>query len=124
MRLEGMRPNDEFLYSTVGAVALDKDGNVAVVASTGRTSMKMPGRIGDTPLVGSRAYADNLLGGASATGLGALMRVVLSKKALELIPTEGDPARAARKALEKMKERVEGGAGLIIMDRNGNAALA
>lgn len=125
MRLEKMRPDDEFLHSTVGAVALDEDGNVAVATSTGGTPMKMPGRVGDTPLVGSGAYADNLLGGASATGLGeSIMRVVLSKRVLDLAIMGLDPARAAESALEMMRERVGGSAGLIILDRKGNAAVA
>jgi len=70
MRVKRVNPAKEFTRSTVGAVAVDAEGNVAAATSTGGTSLKMPGRVRDTPLVRSGAYADNLLGAASATGLG------------------------------------------------------
>ncbi len=125
MRSGRMNPTKEFMYSTVGAVAIDGSGNLAAATSTGGTPLKMPGRVGDTPLVGSGAYADNQLGGASATGLGeAIMKIVLSKTALELVNREGDPARAAQRALEIMESRVGGGAGLIIIDARGHVGLA
>jgi len=125
MRAGKVNPTREFMYSTVGAVAIDGSGNLAAATSTGGTPLKMPGRVGDTPLVGSGAYADNTLGGASATGLGeSIMRVVLSKTALELIPRATDPASAAQRAIEIMETRVGGGAGLILIDLHGNVGLA
>jgi len=120
MRVKGVDPAKEFMYSTVGAVVVDAEGNVAAVTSTGGTPLKMPGRVGDTPLVGSGAYADNLLGAASATGLGeAIMRVILSKTALDLIRVEKDPKRAVERAIRLMEERVDGSAGLIVVDPYG-----
>ncbi len=125
MRAGKVNPAREFMYSTVGAVAIDEDGNLAAATSTGGTPLKMPGRVGDTPLVGSGAYADNMLGGASATGLGeSIMKVVLSKTALELISHGTDPASAAQSAIEIMERRVGGGAGLILVDPHGNVGLA
>ncbi len=118
-------PVGESMYSTVGAVALDSKGNLAAATSTGGTPFKMPGRVGDTPLVGCGAYADNELGAASATGLGeAIMKVVLSKTALEYIKLEGDPMRAAVRAIKLMESKVGGGAGLIVIDPKGDVGIA
>ncbi len=125
MRARRIDPTKEFMYSTVGAVAIDSKGGIAAATSTGGTPLKMPGRVGDTPLVGSGAYADSTLGGASATGLGeAIMRVLLSRTSLDLILKVGDPAGAAEEALAMMEGRVGGGAGLIVIDRDGNVGLA
>ncbi len=125
MRARRIDPTKEFMYSTVGAVAIDSRGGIAAATSTGGTPLKMPGRVGDTPLVGSGAYADSTLGGASATGLGeAIMRVLLSRTSLDLILKVGDPAGAAEEALAMMGKRVGGGAGLIVIDRDGNVGLA
>lgn len=125
MNIKGANSMKDFLYSTVGAVAVDTKGNVAAATSTGGTPFKMPGRVGDTPLVGSGAYADNLLGAASATGLGeAIMKVVLSKTALDMIHKEGDPKRAVERAIKLMEERVGGSAGLIMIDPLGNVGIA
>ena len=66
-----MREHPElFGHDTVGAVARDSNGNLATASSTGGTAMKMPGRIGDTALIGAGAYADNSSGAATVTGWG------------------------------------------------------
>ncbi len=121
-RLDPIRSS---IYSTVGAVAMDSKGNLAAATSTGGIPFKMPGRVGDTPLIGCGAYADNELGAASATGLGeTIMKVILSKTALEYIKIEGDPMKAAVRAIELMERKVGGGAGLIIIDPNGDVGIA
>jgi beta-aspartyl-peptidase (threonine type) len=61
-----------FNLETVGAVALDADGNVAAATSTGGFPLKIPGRIGDSPLIGCGTYADNRSGACSATGVGEI----------------------------------------------------
>ncbi|HJW97657.1 MAG TPA: isoaspartyl peptidase/L-asparaginase, partial [Candidatus Bathyarchaeia archaeon] len=69
-----------FNLETVGAVALDKDENLAAATSTGGFPLKLPGRIGDSPLIGCGTYADNRTGACSATGVGEIaIRLVLSK---------------------------------------------
>jgi beta-aspartyl-peptidase (threonine type) len=69
-----------FKLETVGAVALDEDGNVAAATSTGGFPLKLPGRIGDSPLIGCGTYADNQVGACSATGIGEIaIRLVLAK---------------------------------------------
>src|SRR5260370_9136504 len=67
----------------VGAVALDRDGGLFAATSTGGTCCKLPGRVGDSPLIGCGCYADVEAGGVSCTGYGeAIMQVVLAKTAV------------------------------------------
>lgn len=110
---------------TVGAVALDRAGNLAVATSTGGRPGKWPGRVGDSPLVGCGAYADNETAAASATGDGeALMRVVASKSACDLVGQGVHPQEAVRRVLARLEARVGGYGGLILLDRQGRVGLA
>jgi len=71
---------------TVGAVAIDKNGNIAVATSTGGITGKIPGRIGDTPILGCGTYADNEMGGVSTTGHGeTIMKFNLAQRILQRI---------------------------------------
>jgi beta-aspartyl-peptidase (threonine type) len=106
---------------TVGACALDSSGNLACATSTGGIPRKMPGRVGDSPLVGSGAYADNTLGAASATGWGeAIMSVVLSKTCLDLLERSGDAMEAARGAVGVLESRTKSFGGVILVDPKGS----
>ncbi len=110
-------------HDTVGALALDRDGNLAAAISTGGTPNKLPGRVGDSPLVGSGFYADNLAGACYATGWGeGIMRVVLAKHAVDLL-AHYDPANAARVAIEQMGARVNGLGGCIVLDYSGRVGF-
>jgi beta-aspartyl-peptidase (threonine type) len=113
-------------HGTVGAVARDGEGNIAAATSTGGTPKKLAGRVGDSPLVGCGAYADNLTGGASATGLGeSLMKVVMCKTVCDLIGAGLDAQAAAEEAVRKLgSERVRGLGGVIVVDREGNTGHA
>ena len=116
---------DDLRRGTCGAVALDVNGNVAAATSTGGTPFKMPGRVGDAPLVGSGAYADNRTGAASATGDGEqIMRVVLSKTATDAIGRGMDAQSAADYAIGVMVERVNGMGGIIVVDHKGGVGFA
>jgi len=107
---------------TVGAVALDANGRIAAATSTGGTQDKLPGRVGDTPVVGAGMYADDQAGGASATGWGeGILRVVLCKTAVDLLRCEVPPAEAGARAIETLV-RVRGRGGLILVDRLGRTA--
>jgi beta-aspartyl-peptidase (threonine type) len=107
---------------TVGAVALDRQGDMAAGTSTGGTQNKAPGRVGDTPVIGAGTYADNLAGAASATGWGeAILRVVLSKAAVDHMGAGHSPRDAGRQALATLN-RVSGLAGLILIDPSGRVA--
>jgi len=108
---------------TVGAVALDARGHVAVATSTGGTSFKRGGRIGDTPLIGCGTYADDRLGAASATGSGeAIIRVVLAKAACDAMAAGLSAERAAQAAVEQLR-RVDGAGGVIVISPTGDIGL-
>ena len=111
---------------TVGAVALDDQGRLFAATSTGGTCCKLPGRVGDSPLIGCGCYADHETGAVSSTGFGeAIMRVVLAKTACDFLrPASSTPARAAQAAIQLLANRGKGTGGLILLDRNGNPGLA
>lgn len=110
---------------TVGAVAVDKVGNIAAATSTGGIFFKMPGRVGDTPIVGAGAYADNQLGGASATGHGeSIMRILLSKTALDALTRGMNVQQAAEFGIHVLHTRMQAQAGIIMVDPAGNVGFA
>jgi beta-aspartyl-peptidase (threonine type) len=109
---------------TVGAVAMDKFGNLAAATSTGGTPRKLPGRVGDSPIVGAGTYADNQYGAASATGWGeSIMKILMSKTACDLLKNH-PAAQAARLAVEILDQRVKGWGGIILIDKNGQYGIA
>ncbi|MBN1639747.1 MAG: isoaspartyl peptidase/L-asparaginase [Anaerolineae bacterium] len=111
-------------HDTVGAVALDATGDIAAGTSTGGTPHKLPGRVGDSPLVGSGYYADAELGGASCTGWGeAIMRVVLAKAAIDRLRGTDAP-HAARWAVDHLRRKVDGLGGIILVDSEGRVGYA
>ncbi len=111
---------------TVGAVALDGQGRLFAATSTGGTCCKLPGRVGDSPLIGSGCYADCETGAVSSTGYGeAIMKVVLAKTACDFLrPAGSNPMRAAQAALQLLSRRGKGTGGLILLDKNGNPGYA
>lgn len=110
---------------TVGAVARDQAGNLAAAVSTGGTKDKLPGRLGDSPLPGSGAYADNLSGAVVATGHGeSLMKVVISRRVCELLESGLSIGEACARAMQILSERVQGSGGLIAIDAQGRVGRA
>ncbi|MBM4248528.1 MAG: hypothetical protein FJ149_03685 [Euryarchaeota archaeon] len=110
---------------TVGAVAIDRRGDLAAATSTGGVPHKPPGRVGDSPIVGAGAYADNETGAVSATGWGEpILRVLLSKTACDLMGDGLSPGTACRRALSVMRRRVDGIGGLVAMDRRGRPGFS
>ncbi|XP_056616019.1 isoaspartyl peptidase/L-asparaginase isoform X2 [Triplophysa dalaica] len=108
---------------TVGAVAVDKEGNTACATSTGGMLNQMEGRVGDTPCVGCGGYADNLIGAVSPTGHGeAIMKVTLSRLILFHMEQGKSPQEASDLALAYMKERVNGLGGVVVVDPKGTWA--
>ena len=111
--------------STVGAVALDRHGTVAAATSTGGTAGKLPGRVGDSALIGCGTYADSTLGAVSCTGDGeAIIRVTLARRALEFVKQADDPEYAARVAVDLLVEEGRGDGGLILIDWRGRLGHA
>jgi len=115
----------EILTDTVGAVALDQYGNFAAAASTGGITLKIPGRIGDTPQIGSGLYADNRSGAATATGLGEVaIKLVLSKTICTMMERGLSDANATLRAIESATRLLNGQAGAISIDKRGRIAAA
>ena len=110
---------------TVGAVALDRNGTTAAATSTGGTPGKLPGRVGDSALIGCGTYADSSLGGVSCTGDGeAIIRVVLGHRALRYLKDADDPDYAAKVAVDLLVEEGSGQGGLILIDWRGRPGYA
>ncbi|XP_076831408.1 isoaspartyl peptidase/L-asparaginase isoform X2 [Brachyhypopomus gauderio] len=108
---------------TVGAVAVDKEGNVACATSTGGMINKMEGRVGDTPCIGCGGYADNQIGAVSPTGHGeTIMKVTLPRLILFHMEQGKGPKEASDMGLAYMKERVSGLGGVITVDPTGQWA--
>ncbi len=111
---------------TVGAVAIDQLGRLFAATSTGGICCKLPGRVGDSPLIGCGCYADSETGGASSTGYGeAIMRIVMAKSATDSFR---DPAvssmHAAEKAVDLLASRGKGTGGIILLDKSGHPGFA
>lgn len=111
-------------HGTVGAVALDRHGNIAAGTSTGGFTNKRFGRVGDTPIIGAGTYADNRSAAVSATGTGEMfIRVSAAfntamQVRLQQIPIAG----AADNTLAEIAA-LGGDGGLIVVDRKGNYAM-
>lgn len=123
----GFKGRDAFrsAHDTVGAVALDGAGNLAAATSTGGIPNKLPGRVGDSPLLGSGLYADNETGGCSTTGWGeSIMKVVLAKTVTDGLRDGSHPRDAARLGIEYLARRVQGLGGCIVLDRAGRVGWA
>lgn len=113
---------DEY-FSTVGAVAIDCSASVAAASSTGGVLAMLPGRVGDTPIIGSGIYADDLSGAAACTGRGEdILRLCLAKEVCMRMPSLGAEG-ASMRSLERMRS-MGGQAGLIALDRKGRCAMA
>ena len=112
-------------HDTVGAVALDREGNIAAATSTGGTLNKAPGRVGDSSLIGCGCYADNRSAAVSTTGWGEpMMKLVLSKWAADRVEDGLAPQEAAQRALYYLKKRLNGHGGMILVDRKGRIGIA
>jgi len=117
-----------FTLETVGAVALDKNGNVATATSTGGFPLKLPGRIGDSPLIGCGTYADNQAGACSATGVGEIaMRLVLAKTVCSFMENGKTAQEAVELAIDLVNQRIPdtyNSMGLIAVDVYGRVGAA
>jgi len=112
-------------HDTVGAVALDRDGNIAAATSTGGTLNKAPGRLGDSSLIGCGCYADNRTAAASTTGWGEpIMKLVLAKWAADRVAAGNAPEWAAAEAIDYLKTRVNGHGGMILLDARGRFGIS
>ncbi len=119
---------------TVGCIALDEQGRLAAATSTGGAPFVRPGRVGDSPLVGSGYYADTEAA-ASATGWGeAIAAVLLCGRAVDAVTAGSTPEGASAAGLDRMRQVVQGSGergvagaatgGLIVLDRHGRGGWA
>lgn len=112
-------------HGTVGAVALDRNGNLAAATSTGGMTNKLPGRIGDSPLIGAGTYANNASCAVSATGDGEyFIRAVVAYDLCALVQYKRLPLEAA--AREVIHEKIEGmhaSGGVIALDKDGHIVI-
>jgi beta-aspartyl-peptidase (threonine type) len=110
---------------TVGAVALDGDGHLAAATSTGGVRGQLPGRVGDSPLIGSGTYADDGVCAVSATGDGELIvRAMLAGEVCALMRHAGLALEeACSRAIKERLVPLRGDAGLIALDPAGNVAM-
>jgi L-asparaginase / beta-aspartyl-peptidase len=110
---------------TVGAVALDRRGLIAAATSTGGTAGKLPGRVGDSALIGCGTYAESTSGGVSCTGDGeAIIRVVLARRTVDILKVAADPMHACQVAVDVLVEEGRGAGGLICIDWKGRLGWA
>ena len=112
-------------FSTVGAVARDRQGNLAAATSTGGMTNKRWGRIGDSPIIGAGTYADNASCAVSATGSGEyFMRAVVAHEICARVRLTGARAAdAARDVVQVMLKEIGGDGGVIVVDRNGELTM-
>ncbi|KAI0985553.1 hypothetical protein GJ496_006593 [Pomphorhynchus laevis] len=117
-------------HDTVGILALDANGNIAAACSTNGMRHKVPGRVGDSPIVGSGAYADSLIGAAAATGDGdQMMKMCPSFDVVRRMESGVDPALAAEHTLLQMsyklrlkKQKFKGA--IIALNKKGKIGAA
>lgn len=131
-RLESLVQDDEFKApyafgkkrGTVGAVAMDANGDIAAATSTGGTPKKIPGRVGDTPILGCGTYAENGIAGVSCTGWGeAIMKVMLAREVAESVRQGCDAQLAAERSIAILGKRADGLGGVICIDGQGNIGI-
>lgn len=113
-------------YGTVGAVALDKDGNLAAGTSTGGMTNKRYGRVGDSPIIGAGTYADNNSCAVSATGHGEFfIRLGIARDIAANMEYRGMTVQAAADHVIKKKlQNLGGDGGIVAMDKFGNMAIS
>jgi len=115
----------EYPSDTVGAVALDQDGDIAGATSTGGTLNKTPGRVGDSSLIGCGCYADNESAAISTTGWGEpMMKLVIAKWTADQVLGGADPQQAATDAILYLKRRLNGHGGMIVLDAKGRYGIS
>ena len=118
-------PNKADKYGTVGAVALDQDGNIAAATSTGGMTNKKYGRIGDSPIIGAGNYANNNTCAISCTGSGEyFIKGVVAYDVSCLMEMKNLSLKeAAELTIHNRVKKIGGDGGLIAIDKNGNFAL-
>lgn len=117
--------NKDYKFGTVGAVALDQQGNLAAATSTGGMTDKKYGRIGDSPIIGAGTYANNETAAISCTGWGEFyIRNVVAYDLSALIEYKGLTVQQAGNTVIKKVGDMGGDGGLIALDKKGNMTMS
>ena len=115
---------DQDRHGTVGAVAVDQNGNLAAATSTGGTTNKRAGRVGDSPVIGAGTYANNATCAVSATGDGEyFIRATVAHDVSALMEYRGMSLKEAAQTVLDKVAKLGGTGGLIAIDGHGNIAL-
>ena len=123
-RLAALKKGLQRHHGTVGAVALDAQGNLAAATSTGGYTGKLAGRVGDSPIIGAGTYADNRTCAVSGTGWGeAFIRVALAHEVSSRMRHLNEPLQKAARSALRQVQRIGGDGGLVAVDRRGNIAM-
>jgi len=110
-------------HDTVGAIAVDEHGGIAVGSSTSGWPGKLPGRVGDSPIIGAGVYANDVAG-ASCTGKGEqILRITMGRMAVFHVEGGLSVGQAAETVMSELRQKTSGEAGLILADTLGNVAL-
>ena len=119
-------PPDVHRFGTVGAVALDRQGNVAAGTSTGGLQAKLPGRVGDSPILGAGTYASNQSCAVSSTGSGEyFIRLGVAREVCNLVYFKGMSLQAAAdQVIHTELEALHGDGGVIAMAPDGQTAIS
>ena len=109
---------------TVGAVALDRDGNIAAATSTGGMTNKMPGRVGDTPIIGSGTWAQNDVCGVSSTGHGEFfIKYQVAKEVCTRMEYLNETLDKASSDIIQDLSKIDARGGVIAIDKNANISM-
>jgi len=114
-------------HDTIGILAIDENGDMCGACSTSGLAFKMPGRVGDSPIIGAGMYVDNEIGGACATGVGELVvKIVGSFLIVELMRQGKSPNEASKMAIERILQKYpdvkkeESQVAFVAMNKNGD----
>ncbi len=114
---------DDHKFGTVGVVAMDTNGNIAAGTSTGGTTAKLWGRVGDSPIIGAGTYAQNNVCGVSATGTGEyFIRVGVARDICARMELRRESAQQAAQEVFDELNAMHGDGGVIVMDGRGHTA--
>src|ERR1041385_3879543 len=116
--------SDQDLHGTVGAVALDRSGNLAAATSTGGKTGKLPGRVGDTPVIGAGTYANNATCAVSGTGDGEFFIMATAAHDVSaMMEYKRKTLQEASVAVIDKIAKLGGTGGMIAIDKSGNIAM-
>jgi len=118
------RLSDEH-QGTTNVIGMDSKGNICVGVSTSGTSMKFPGRVGDSPIIGAGNYCDNKIGGVACTGRGELtIRRLTSRMIIKYMEDGFSLEKAVTRAFKELHALKDGSCQCIALDKQGNTISA